>query len=75
MIDIATAMSRMRCTYDHRLRDQVVRPGTRCLPKYVAIPRSTVSTWRRRGSRPLVTIELIEQDRQPLVDTIAKLEQ
>jgi hypothetical protein len=40
----------------------------------VAIPRSTVSTWRRRGSRPVVTIEPIEQDRQQLLDTIAKLD-
>jgi hypothetical protein len=65
----------MRYAYDHRLRDQVVRSGTRCLPKHVAIPRSTVSTWRRRGARPVVTIEPIEQDRQQLLDTIAKLEQ
>jgi hypothetical protein len=40
----------------------------------MAIPRSTVSTWRRRGSRPVVTIELTEMDRQQLVDSIAKLE-
>ncbi|HJX63163.1 MAG TPA: DDE-type integrase/transposase/recombinase, partial [Polyangia bacterium] len=69
------ATSRMRCAYDHRLRDQVVKCGTRCLPKHVAIPRSTVSTWRRRGSRSVVTIEPMEQDRQQLVDTIAKIEQ
>jgi hypothetical protein len=40
----------------------------------VAIPRSTVSTWRRRGHRPIVTIEPFDQDRQQLVDTIAKLD-
>ena len=33
MIDIATARSPMRCTYDHGLRDQVVKTGTRCLPE------------------------------------------
>jgi hypothetical protein len=38
MIDIATATSRMPCAYDHRLRNQAVRSGTRCLPKHVAIP-------------------------------------
>ena len=64
----------MRCTYDHRIREQVVRSGTRCLPEHVTIPRSTVSTWRRRGSRPVVTIEPIDQDRQQVVDTIAKLD-
>ena len=74
MIDIATANSRTRCTYDHRVREQVVRSGTRCPPKHVTIPRSTVSTWRRRDSRPVVTIEPLDQDRQQLVDTIAKLD-
>src|ERR1039457_3027448 len=74
MIDIATATSRMRCAYDHRLRDQVVRSGTRCLPKHIRIPRSTVSTWRRRGSRPVVTIEPPDQDRQQLLDAITRLE-
>ena len=63
-----------RCAYDHRLRAQVVRTGTRCLPKHIKIPRSTVSTWRGRGQRPVVTIELMEQDRQELIDCIAKLE-
>ena len=74
MIDIATATPRTRCAYDHRLRDHVVRIGTRCLPKHVAIPRSTVSTWRSRGSRPVVTIEPVEQDHQQLLDAIVKLE-
>ena len=74
MLNTATISSRTRCAYDHRLRDQVVRSGTRCLPKHVAIPRSTVCTWRRRGSRPVVTIEPLDQDRQQLVDTIAKLD-
>jgi len=74
MIDIATATPRTRCAYDHRLRDHVVRTGTRRLPKHLAIPRSTVSTWRSRGSRPVVTIEPVEQDHQQLVDAIVKLE-
>jgi transposase InsO family protein len=33
-----------------------------------------VSTWRRRGSRPVVTIEPTDRDRPQLVDTIAKLD-
>jgi hypothetical protein len=52
----------------------VVKTGTRCLPKHIRIPRSTVSTWRRRGSRPVVTIEQPDQDRQQLLDTITRLE-
>ena len=74
MLDTPRSTSQMRYAYDHRIRDQVVRSGTRCLPKHIRIPRSTASTWRRRGSRPVVTIEPIDQDRQQLVDTIAKLD-
>ena len=74
MLDTPTATSRARCAYDHRLRDQVVRTGTRCLPKHIAIPRSTVSTWRRRGHRPVVTIEPTEHDRQQLVEAIGMIE-
>src|ERR1017187_1698867 len=65
----------VRSAYDHRLRAQVVRAGTRCLPEHIRIPRATVSTWRRRGQRPIVTIEPLDEDQQQLVDTIAKLEQ
>ena len=64
MLDTSTTTLRTRRAYDHRLRDQVVRTGTRCLPKHLAIPRSTVSTWRRRGERSVITIEPIEQDHQ-----------
>ena len=75
MLDTPTATSRARRAYDHRLRDQVVRTGTRCLPKHIAIPRSTVSTWRRRGHRQVVTIEPIEPDHQQLVDSLRKVDQ
>src|ERR1035441_7930707 len=74
MPDTPMATSWTRCTYDHHIREQVVRTGTRCLPKHIRIPRSTVSTWRRRGQRPVVTIEPFDQDRQQLVDSIAKLD-
>jgi hypothetical protein len=63
MLDSPTATPWTRCTYDHRLRAQVVRTGTRCLPKHIWIPRSTVSTWRRRGQRPVVTIEPLDGSR------------
>ena len=74
MINILTAASQTRRVYDHRIREQVVRTGIRCLPRNLAIPRSTVGTWRRRGVRPVVTIEPFDQDRQQLLDTIAKLD-
>ena len=75
MPDTPMVTSRARRAYDHRLRDQVVRTGTRCLPKHIAIPRSTVSTWRRRGHRQVVTIEPIEPDHQQLVDSLRKVDQ
>ena len=68
----ATPQPRRAC--DHRLREQVLRTGTRALTRHLAIPRSTVSTWRRRGLRPVTTIEPIEQDRQQLLDLVAKLD-
>jgi hypothetical protein len=74
MPDTPKFTSQARCAYDHRVREQVVRFGTRCLPKHIRIPRSTASTWRRRGFRPVVTIEPPDQDRQQLLDTITKLE-
>jgi len=63
-----------RRAYDHRLREQVLRTGARALTRHLAIPRSTVSAWRRRGLRPVTTIEPIEQDRQQLLDSVAKLD-
>jgi hypothetical protein len=74
MVDTSPATPWTCYAYDHRLRAQVVMSGTRCPPKHIRIPRSTVSTWRRRGQRPVVTIEPLDQDRQQLVDTIAKLD-
>jgi hypothetical protein len=74
MMNTLTVTPRTRRTYDHRLREQVIRSGARCLPKHVAIPRSTVSTWTRRGLRPVVSIEPLEQDRQQLLDSLAKLD-
>ena len=74
MPDTSTATPWTRSAYDHRLRAQVVRAGTTCLPEHIRIPRSTVSTWRRRGQRPVVTIEPLDQDRQQLFDTIVKLD-
>ena len=74
MMNTLTAAPRTRRAYDHRLREQVIRSGPRCLPKHVAIPRSTVSTWTRRGLRPVVSTEPIEQDRQQLLDSFANLD-
>jgi unsaturated rhamnogalacturonyl hydrolase len=52
-----SAAPRPRRAYDHRLREHVLRSGARSLARHMAIPRSTVATWQRRGLRPVVTIE------------------
>ena len=62
-----------RRAYDHRLRDEVCRNGTLAQHHRLNIPRSTAATWRSRGSRPVVTLEEFDQDRQQLLDTIEKL--
>lgn len=58
----ADAGPRTRRTYDQRLREHVVRAGARALGHGLAIPRSTDSTWQRRGLRPVVTVEFLEQN-------------
>ena len=63
-----------RRAYDHRLREHVLRSGARSLARHVVIPRSTISTWQRRGLRPVVTIEPLHQDQEHLLDTITKLD-
>jgi putative transposase len=74
MMSIIPAVPRPRHAYDHRLREHVVRSGPTSLGHRLAIPRSTIWTWRRRGLRPVVTIEPLDQDRQHLLESIAKLE-
>lgn len=74
MTSISSPGTRKRRTYDHRLREHVVRAGAMSLGHRLAIPRSTVSTWQRRGLRPVVTVEILEQDRQQLLESIARLD-
>jgi len=52
----------VRRAYDHRLREHVVRCGARTLARNVHIPRSTISTWRRRGIRPVVMADPLGDD-------------
>jgi transposase InsO family protein len=42
--------------------------------RHVEIPRSTVSTWRRRGLRPVVTTEPVGQDLHRALDSSARWE-
>jgi hypothetical protein len=52
----------------------VCRAGTRALGHGLNVPRSTVSTWKRRGLRSVVSREPFEQDRQQLLCAIERLE-
>jgi putative transposase len=72
MMSTPSTTPRVRRAYDHRLREHVVRSGARSLGRHVAIPRSTVSTWQRRGLRSVVTIEPFGQDQQHLLESIAR---
>jgi hypothetical protein len=74
MMSTFTAMLLTRRAYDHRLRENVFRGGTRCLLKQLAILRSTVSTWQQCGPRPAVTIEPTEQDRRRWLDLVSKFD-
>src|SRR5450631_4110467 len=62
-----------RRAYDHRLREHVCRTGARALGHGLHVPRSTVSTWKRRGLRSVVTLEAFEQDRQQLLTNVENL--
>ena len=44
------------------------------MAKHVQIPRSTVSTWRQRGLRPVVTAETFNEDTQAALDSSARWE-
>jgi hypothetical protein len=67
-------MRHARRAYDHRLREHVVRCGAKTVAKHVQIPRSTVSTWRQRGIRHVVTAETFNEDTQAVLDSSARWE-
>jgi putative transposase len=74
MIPAVSAQPHPRRAYDHRLREHVVRHGAKTVAKHVQIPRSTVSTWRQRGIRPVVTTDPVGQDLQLALASSARWE-
>ena len=74
MTPATAALPRTRRAYDHRLREQVVRCGAKVVARHVQIPRSTASTWRRRGLRPVVTTEPFDQEKQHALDSSVRWE-
>src|SRR5450631_3152679 len=68
------AAPQYRRAYDHRLREHVHRTGARSLGHGLLIPRPTISSWKRRGPRSVVSLEAFGHDREHLLSTIQKLE-
>jgi hypothetical protein len=50
----------MSRTYDHRIREAIVRSGDPNLFPKLNIPRSTSRAWIRRGAREVVTLEPLD---------------
>ena len=63
-----------RKSYDHRIRQAVVRSGDANLFPELGIPKSTCRSWLRRGERKVVSAESEDTDIVALGETIAKLE-
>src|SRR3990172_5100667 len=63
-----------RNAYDHRLREHVCRTDARSLDLRLPIPRSTISSWKRRGLRPVVTLAPFDQHHPDLVARAENLE-
>lgn len=68
------AAPQLRRVYDHRIREHVCRTGARSLGHGLHVPRSTISSWKRRGLRSVVSLDVFGQDRQQLLSTIEKLD-
>jgi hypothetical protein len=63
-----------RRAYDHRLREHAVRCGAKTVARHVHISRSTISTWRRRGLRSVVSAEPVGHSLQQALDSSARRE-
>ena len=74
MTVLLPAAPQLRRAYDHRIREHVCRTGARSLGHGLHVPRSTISSWKRRGLRAVVSLEVFEQDRQQLFSTVEKLD-
>src|SRR5665811_386601 len=68
------AVTQQRRAYDHRLREHEHRAGARSLGHGLHIPRSTISSWKRRGPRSVVSLDVFGHDRQQLLGSIEKLD-
>ena len=65
---------RKRCTYDHRVKTQVIAARNPNLFPELEIPRSTASSWIRRGLGNVVSFDEVGQTEAHFRERIAKLE-
>jgi hypothetical protein len=56
------AMSGRRRAYDHRLRELACEEGNAHLLGGIGVPRSTAASWLRRGSRAVVSLDVVTKD-------------
>ena len=65
---------RERRSYDHRIKAQVIATGNPNLFPELEIPRSTTSSWIRRGLGDVVVLDEDGQDDALLRERVVKLE-
>jgi len=63
------AVPASRRAYDHRLRNMVCEEGTSHLLAPDVVPRATAASWRRRGPRAVVTLDVVAQDETAVLAT------
>lgn len=65
---------RSRRTYDHRIKEQIIRSGDPELFPDLEIPRSTAVSWIRRGVAEIISLVQADGGEPALRERIAKLE-
>jgi putative transposase len=66
---------RCRRSYDHRIKERIIRTGNPDLLPALQIPRSTALSWIRRGLGEVVALDRSDEWEPALRDRVAKLEQ
>ena len=70
MIDAVPASRR---AYDHRLRNMVYEEGASRLLAPDVVPRATAASWRRRGPRAVVTLDVVTKGEAALQAEVLRL--
>ena len=60
--------------YDHRVKQAIASTSNPYLFPQLSFPLSTAKTWIRNGVRDVVTVADIDNDRDTLIQKIARLE-